>query len=243
MCAKIHLEAIGTSPNDCQIAEDCGADQIELVAAIELGGLTPTSAVVARCVQTVSIPVYAMVRIRGGGFCYSREEIDLMAQDSRTCMEAGAAGIVFGAVTPAGMVDLGAWSQILDAAGAGEHGCHRAFDAVADRISALDQLVALGVARVLSSGGAKTALQGSPRLQTLIQNAPPSITVMAAGGIRSHNVGEVVRQTGCTMVHAGALRDENDLTPASEVSYGSYKVVDSGQLASLRNALDNISGL
>jgi copper homeostasis protein len=146
--------------------------------------------------------VFVMVRPRAGNFVYSREEVALMCQQAMRARSLGASGIVSGALTGDGSIDRDAFAAIADAAGPLPVTCHRAFDSVPDRDAALESLVALGVARVLTSGGAPSALSGAEAIARLVRNAAGRLVVMAGGGIRAPNVREIVARTGVTEVHA-----------------------------------------
>ncbi len=197
----ILLEIACGGLDDVLAAVRAGADRLELCSALELGGLTPSLGAALEVRGVTSTPFVAMVRPRAGDFAYSPAELRVMERDANLLLEAGASGIAFGCLTAEGSVDAESCRRVVRCAGASETVFHRAFDEVGDQLHALDLLVDLGVTRVLTSGGAKTALEGARRLRALVERAGGRIEILPAGGIREHNVEAVVRQTGCEQVH------------------------------------------
>jgi copper homeostasis protein len=148
------------------------------------------------------IPAFVLIRPRGGGFVYSDEEMEVMKRDVHVARAEGADGIVIGALDAAGQLDAEITSALIDAGGGIPVTFHRAFDATLDLESALDVLVRAGVSRVLTSGGAATALEGVDVIARLVAQAGNRIVVMAGGGIREQNVREIIARTGVSEVHA-----------------------------------------
>lgn len=191
------------APNlqSAEAAKAAGAHRIELCSALELGGLTPSSALIRWINDHVGIPVHALIRPRDGNFCYSPDEVGLIAKEVEMARDAGAAGVVVGALTMDNALDVESLARWRDAAGPLEVTCHRAFDFTKDPFEALDQLVALGFARVLSSGQAPTAFEGRFLLQNLVTNAAGRITVMPGSGIDANNIKAIASDTGATQFH------------------------------------------
>jgi copper homeostasis protein len=183
-------------------AAGAGAGRVELCAHAMIGGLTPTAALLEAVRDRVNVPVYAMVRPRGGDFLYDEGELDVMRRETLMLRAAGAAGIVSGALRDDGSIDEAATHTLIEAARPLPFTFHRAFDLVRDQTEALDVLLALGADRVLTSGGAPTALAGANRIAALVRRAGDSLTVMAGGGVRGPQVAELVRRTGVREVHA-----------------------------------------
>src|SRR5690349_7422881 len=134
------------------IAEQAGANRIELCSGIDVGGLTPSPGVILSAVRDLQIPVNVLIRPREGDFCYSDQELRVMLDDIRFCRDAGAKGVVVGALTADGRLDLPKLEAMTREAGAIEMVCHRAFDFCVNPEEALEQLITLGFHRVLSSG-------------------------------------------------------------------------------------------
>lgn len=179
-----------------------GADRIELCANLDAGGTTPTLHDLERAATDLDIPIVAMARVRLGPFVYSADEIRATVRAIRALRAAGARGIVLGALTAAGDVDDEATARLVDAAHPLPVTFHRAFDETRDRDRALDALLALGVSRVLTSGGAPSAREGSAELRRLCLRAAGRLTVLAAGGVRADHVAALVIESGVAEVHA-----------------------------------------
>jgi len=198
----ILIEACVESPEGALAAEEGGAGRVELCAALEVGGLTPPDDLVAACVARLSIPVFVLVRWRAGSFVLNPSELAATVSGIRRVASLGVGGIVAGALTPDGRVDLAATGEMVAAAGGLPFTFHRAFDEVTDQAEALEALIGLGVRRVLTSGGAKTAETGAGRLAALVRQAAGRIIILAGGSVRAHNVSALVQGTGVTEVHS-----------------------------------------
>jgi copper homeostasis protein len=183
-------------------SERGGAGRVELCADLEIGGTTPDLGLIAACVEAVTIPVFVMVRPRGGDFVYDGREISEMAADIRAAAMAGAHGVVFGALRADGAIDDEAMRRLIYTAKAMPVTCHKAIDASRDPGEALDALLALGVDRVLTSGGALTADDGAATIAAMVLRAGDALTVMAGGRVRADTVADLVRRTGVREVHA-----------------------------------------
>lgn len=184
---------------------EAGAQRLELCANLAEGGITPSlgtlEAALARC---RGVRVHVLIRARPGDFVYSPAEVEVMVADVGAARRAGAHGVVLGALSPDGRVDRPTMSRLIEAAGDVPVTFHRAFDACADLDAALDVVVSLGCARVLTSGGALDAPSGQARLGRLVQRAGGQVIILAGGGIRAHNVAELVAASGVREVHYSA---------------------------------------
>jgi copper homeostasis protein len=187
---------------DAAVAADAlDIQRIELCSAGALGGLTPGPGLLERVVERCR-NVHVLIRPRAGGFQYTSAEVDVMVRDVVAAVEAGAAGVVVGALTGRCELDLGVLGELVAAAQGREVTFHRAIDICRDPVEAIEQLVAGGVRRVLSSGHAPRAAQGAPVLAELVRVAAGRLDVMACGGVRSHNARAVLNETGVTHLHA-----------------------------------------
>jgi copper homeostasis protein len=203
-----------------------GAGRVELCARLDVGGTTPDTTLIERCVAALSVPVFVMIRPRGGSFVYGRGEVEAMEADIRTAIAAGAHGVVFGALRPDATLDVDVMRRLIDCARPLAVTCHKAIDATRDPLETLEALLALGVDRVLTSGGADTAAAGGPTIARMVARAGDAMVVMAGGGVRAHNVAAIVQQTGVREVHArllpsgiGAAADADTLVAwAGEIS-------------------------
>ena len=191
---------------DSLTAQTAGADRVELCSALELGGLTPSAASVIQAESQLSIPFVCMIRPRPGGFCYSDTEFKIMQQDAEFALEHGAAGVVFGILKQDGTVDVPRTRALFELAGHRETVFHRAFDLVPDPLRSLDELMEIGITRVLTSGQENTAIEGADLIRTLIDHARGLIEIQPAGKIRPDNVRELVARTGCQQVHLAAMK-------------------------------------
>jgi copper homeostasis protein len=179
-----------------------GASRIELCADLARQGTTPADDLLTACLARVTIPVVSLIRPRLGGFHYADPEIELMGRQVHRARQLGARGIAVGALDADRRVDRDTMAALMQEAGSMSVTFHRAFDEVPDQMEALDALLSLGVARVLTSGGAATAVAGVPQIARLVAQAAGRIVILAGGGVRAHNVREIVRRCGVREVHA-----------------------------------------
>jgi copper homeostasis protein len=215
----VRLEICCGSLEDAQAAEEGGADRVELCAALCVGGLTPSLGTILEVEARVTIPVMAMVRPRAAGFHFRDSEIAVMERDVIAALQAGAEGVVFGALEADGAIDETACRRLRAAAGNREAVFHRAFDVTPDPFRALEQLIDLGFTRVLTSGQRASALLGAPTLRRLVEQAGDRIEILPGGGIRAHNVQEIVSATGCRQVHLSAFGPKSDPLASTEISF------------------------
>jgi copper homeostasis protein len=217
----VRLEICCGSLEDARAAEEGGADRVELCAALCVGGLTPSLGTILEVESRVRVPVMVMIRPRAAGFHYRESEVAVMERDLEAALQAGAEGVVFGALEADGSVDVAACRRLRGAAKDREVVFHRAFDVTPDPFRALEQLIDLGFTRVLTSGQRASALLGVTTLRRLVEQAGDRIQILPGGGIRAHNVQEIVSATGCRQVHLSAFGPKSDpLGPASpELSF------------------------
>jgi copper homeostasis protein len=201
------LEIAVTSPVGAAVALAGGADRVELCSALELGGLTPSQGLVEAAVAT-GLPVHVLVRCRPGGFVHDPDEIDLMVRELVAVLRSGASGVVVGALRPDRTLDTDALARFVDAARSGHPGAevtlHRAIDHAADPVAAAAGTADLGFTRVLTSGGAPTALAGAATISRMVAAAGP-VQVMAGAGVTPADV-PVLLATGAAAVHLSAKR-------------------------------------
>jgi len=205
---QVLVEAAVETADAAVAAERAGAQRIELCARLEVGGTTPSLPLVENVLDRVKIPVFVMVRPRGGDFVYSGDELRLMAEEVGRIARLQPAGIVTGAIGADGALPQPDLSRLLGAAADLPTTFHRAFDALSDQSAALEQLIDIGFKRVLTAGGASSALEGVERITGLVEQARERITIVAGGGVRAHNVGEVIRRTRVREVHARYVDEE-----------------------------------
>jgi copper homeostasis protein len=199
---RVLLESVIQTAEAAAAAERAGANRLELCVRLEEGGLTPPLALIDAVLNRVSIPVFAMIRPRAGDFVYTAGEFAAALGNLQEARAHGVHGVVFGVLHADGRVDVDRMRSLVDAAGPLPVTFHRAFDAVPDQHAALEGVVAAGVARVLTSGGASTAVEGADRLAALVRQAGDRLAILAGGGVRAHNVRGLVARTGVREVHA-----------------------------------------
>jgi copper homeostasis protein len=196
------IEAVVEDVNAALGAERSGAGRVELCATLEVGGTTPAEATIAQVVKVVTIPVFVMIRPRGGAFVYSGEEIDAMRRSIAIAAANGAAGVVLGVLRGDGRVDVERTRALVRCADGLPVTFHRAIDDTPHLLDALDALIEANVSRVLTSGGAATAVEGVEMLAHMVERAGSRLTVMPGGGIRAHNAREVIDRTRASEIHA-----------------------------------------
>ena len=192
-------------------AEQGGASRLELCSNLVEGGITPSLGLLRVIKDKVKIPVYVMVRPRGGDFLYSEDEFRVMKEDVMFLKENGADGIVFGILTADGDIDVERSKEIITMARPLLVTFHRAFDMTRDPLTSLDTLISLGVERVLTSGQDSTALEGLPLISRLIEHAQDKIIVVPGGGITERNLGRILKESGAKEFHCSARSSCNSL--------------------------------
>lgn len=212
---RILLEVCIASADDAVAARDGGADRLELNAALQLGGLTPSMGALLEVKRRVELPVVAMVRPRAGGFCYTEGDYDVMVRDAETLLDRGADGLAFGVLTAGGEVDIGRNRRLVGLIQPGRDAVfHRAFDATPDPFAALEALIELGFRRVLTSGQQASAPLGAALIAELIRRAAGRIEVLPGAGINAETVADLVARTGCDQVHGSLSETMGDTSPS-----------------------------
>ena len=203
------LEICVDSVASAAAAAEAGASRLELCSNLYEGGITPSVGLLKRVLKRVGIPVHAMIRPRGGDFLYSQDERDVMESEIKALCKAGAHGVVLGVLTPDGHVDEPLLASLVERAAPAPVTFHRAIDVSVDPVGAIDACVRCGVARVLTSGGQPTAMQGAAMVRRLVATAATegyAIVVAAGGGVTEANAAALLQQTGAPELH-GSARD------------------------------------
>lgn len=209
------LEICAASLHSARAAQTGGAQRIELCQNLEQGGITPSYGLLRQVLRELTIPVFVLIRPRPGHFVYDAGELAIMRADIELCRQLGAAGVVLGVLTPAGRVDMNACRPLLAAAGPLPVTFHRAFDDCPNATQALEDVISLGCARILTSGGAATAEAGTAQLAALVRQAAGRISIMPGAGITAANVQAIATATGARELHASAKRRLTAPQPAS----------------------------
>lgn len=178
-----------------------GAQRLELCTDLAHGGTTPDMQLLRECRARLSIPIFVLVRPRAGDFVYSGAEQRLMLEQIQQAKDAGAQGIVTGALSADHEIDQRSTTALLAAARPLPVTFHRAFDACHDFGASLDQLIQLGIPRVLTSGGARTAAEGAEQIGQLVERAQGRIEILAGGGVAASNVARLVSVSGVREIH------------------------------------------
>ena len=185
-------------------AQEGGADRIELCENRGDGGTPPSHGTLSMARDKLRIPVYALIRPRGGDFLYDDAEIETMRRDIEHCARLGCDGVVIGALNADGDVDAAVCRELLAAAGGLGATFHRAFDAARDRARALQEIIALGCERVLTSGAANDALTGAAGIADAVRSGAGRIRVMAGAGVCAGNIRKIASLSGAREFHASA---------------------------------------
>jgi len=193
-------------------AERGGADRLELCGELVLGGISPSVGLLRQVVAATSLPVMAMVRPRAGGFCYLPSEIEMMATEIAFLKGESVAGVVFGILTQDGRVDIDACKRLTDLARPLSVTFHRAFDWTRDADEAIDDLIEVGVDRVLTSGQQPTAEAGGSLLRRIADRAGQKISIMPGSGVAEDNVQNILDVVGTNEIHfsGGVLAKSDD---------------------------------
>ena len=231
MSARRPVEIAVQDPAGARAAIGAGATRLELCQALDVGGLTPSLAILEGVLAAVDpSTVNVLVRPRGGGFVYSAEEIAVVSADIRACVDRGAGGVVIGALTPAGGLDVDTVRRWRDAAGAATLVFHRAVDASADPAAVFDALVAEGVDRVLTSGGAPRSIDGIDALAAFAARSG-GVEVMAGGGVQPADI-PALFAAGVDAVHLSARsRAGHDAPSGPGGGSSGHDVTDPGIVA------------
>lgn len=198
------LEIAANSIASALAAQEGGANRVELCAALELGGLTPSHAQIALARERLHIPLYVLIRPRAGDFLYSDLECEAMQRDIETCVALGCDGVVLGVLDAEGRVDSARCRPLITAAGKLGVTFHRAFDLTRDPTQALEDIVALGCERVLTSGTRARAVEGAAVIRDLVTQAAGRIAVMPGAGVTAQNIAALAAATGAHEFHGSA---------------------------------------
>lgn len=221
MTGKFLLEVCTFNTASCIIAERAGAGRIELCAGASVGGTTPGHETIRAVKEKVSIPVYTMIRPRGGDFLYGAEEIAMMKQDIAACKEMNCEGIATGVQLADGSIDTELLKRIVEWAYPMRVTCHRVFDRTPDPFRALEDIIATGCERILTSGQKNTAIEATGLIASLIDKAAGRIIIMPGSGLRSSNIRQLAMETGAHELHTsaritGEMADENEIRKSIE---------------------------
>ncbi len=203
MSEEVLIEVCVDSVASAVAAQRGGADCIELCSDLLEGGVTASAGLLATVRSRISIGLHTIIRPRPGDFCYTDEEFEVMLRDIEIAKEAGADGVVVGVLEAAGTVDIRRTRMLVEAARPLAVTFHRAFDMCLDQLASLEDVCTTGVDRLLTSGGEQQCQQGIATIAQLVRRSQGRIAIMAGGGIRHHNVAEIIGRTGVREIHVG----------------------------------------
>ena len=201
---SVPVEICVEGVDDVLVAQQAGADCVELCSGLVEGGLTPSLGMVRTALAVATIPFHVMIRPRRGDFLYSELEFCSMLEDVTAMKDLSVAGIVTGCLTADGTIDEARMTALVNAAGPMKVTCHRAFDMTRDVTEAIEALIRCGVGRVLTSGQGNSAIEGIATLVKTVAAANGRIRVMACGGLDPGNIAEVYLRSRVDELHFAA---------------------------------------
>ncbi|MEO7923804.1 MAG: copper homeostasis protein CutC [Chitinophagaceae bacterium] len=226
-----------------QSAVEGGADRIELCANLAEGGTTPSQGLLIKCREKFDIPLFPIIRPRGGDFLYGKDEFGIMANDINFCKSLGYDGVVLGLLNIDGTIDMIRTADLVELAYPMSVTFHRAFDRCRDPFVALEELIEIGCERILTSGQQPSVVDGVELVAGLNKAAADRIIIMPGSGVRADNIKMLAEKTGCIEFHSSLRGKEKSkmdfIHPAFKDSAESYmnNAVDTEEVRRLREAL------
>ena len=198
------FEACVGNYNEALLAAERGANRIELCDNLMEDGTTPSYGTIKKTIEKLDIPVMVIIRPRGGKFSYIKDELEIMKYDVQMCKDLGASGVVIGAIKDY-KVDNVIISELVSIAKPMTITFHMAFDEIEDKYSAIDQLIDLGIDRILTKGGNENAMLGKDLLRDLVKYANGRISIMPGKGINKENRDFILEYTGAIEIHGSKI--------------------------------------
>jgi copper homeostasis protein len=222
---EIILEVCAFNIQSCIVAEKVGAARVELCDNPVEGGTTPSHGTIQRTRERINIELYPIIRPRTGNSWYDEDEFAIMKKDILLCKELGCDGISTGAQLQNGEIDTERMKRMVEWAYPMGVTCHRVFDRTPDPFKALEEIIACGCERILTSGQQSAAPDATEMLARLVQQANGRIIIMPGAGIRASNIEKLIKETGATEYHTSARITVPDL-----VTYQNPAILDSGNV-------------
>lgn len=235
------IEACVDTLSSALNAQRGGADRVELCDNLADAGTTPSHGVLSLALEQLTVPVFPIIRSRGGGFVYDASDIAVMRSDLQHARDLGAPGAVIGALTATGDIDERLTAELRADAPEMQLTFHRAFDVCRDAGAALETLIALGIDRVLTSGQANTAWEGRDLIAALVRASNGRIAILAGGSVDEGNAADLVRVTGVRELHVRGTRLERE--PGSARSIPFRKVLPADEAARAVTDPDRIAAI
>jgi copper homeostasis protein len=214
---KYYLEIACFNAEAATIAQENGADRIELCSDYSAGGITPPSRLIEQVRKETHLPLFIMIRPRPGNFIYSEEEFEIMKRSIIEAKKMQVDGFVFGILKEDKSVDTIRNAELVKLASPLSSTFHRAFDVVPDPFFAMEQLIESGFRTILSSGQAATAEEGAILLKCLVEDAKNRIVIMPGGSIRSKKIADLKKSTNALFYHTSAIINNTDVPDAKEI--------------------------
>ncbi len=204
---KYILETIAFNIDSCAKAQSAGAHRIELCDNPGEGGTTPSYGFIKAARKILTVQLYPIIRPRGGDFLYSDAEFEIMKTDVQVCKDLGCDGVVIGMLNEDATIDKIRCSTLVNLAYPLGVTFHRAFDRVTDPETALEDVIAIGCERILTSGFHPTAEEGAENIRKLIEVADRRIIIMPGSGVRADNIAILAERTAAVEFHSSARKD------------------------------------
>ena len=199
------------------IAEQSGADRIELCENYSAGGITPGLELIQKVKSEIKIPVYVMLRPRGENFIYNDSEYEEMKDEIQQCKTLCVDGVVFGMLDENNLVDKKRCAELVEVAKPMTATFHRAFDEVKNPFDALEEIIECGFDRILTSGQKPTAMEGAELISELIRQTNDRIIIMPGGSVRVENISELKIKTNAEEFHSAAINRTTMLPDENEI--------------------------
>ena len=217
MIAKHQLEIACFTADAALIAQQNGANRVELCDVMKVGGISPTIEIVKQVRANASIDLYVMIRPRGGNFVYSDAEFLQMKTTILAFKELQVDGFVFGILNENNQIDIGKNKELVELAHPLPCTFHRAFDEVSDVFQSLEDVIDCGFTTLLTSGQAQNVVDGITVLSELVQKANSRIMIMPGGGLRSTNIEFIMKKTNALFYHSSAITDDSESPNPTEI--------------------------
>ncbi|WP_353776859.1 copper homeostasis protein CutC [Winogradskyella sp. 3972H.M.0a.05] len=211
------LEVCANSYQSAKNAQEAGAQRIELCQNLVIGGITPTDELLKKAIQELDIETFVLIRPRGGDFCYSETEFNTMRNSIELCKSLGHAGIVSGVLNEDNTLDIKRTKALVELSRPLQFTFHRAFDEVPNPLETMEQLIDLGVERILTSGQEHKAEEGFKLLKELKERAKGRIIIMPGSGINPANA-KLFKKAGFSEIHASASKPIDNNQTVSDLA-------------------------
>lgn len=199
------------------IAQENGADRVELCDEIHLGGTTPNLEIIKQAREQLTIDLFVMIRPRGGNFEYSDDEFQQMKESILAIKKLKVDGFVFGILNEDKAINSIQNKELIELAKPLPCSFHRAFDEVLNPFQALEEIIYCGFKTILTSGNASDVNLGKSQLKVFVQKANKRINIMPGGGLRSSNLDKIQQKTKATYFHSSAITDSSEIANSVEI--------------------------